>query len=101
MRVSLVAMVAALGFGAVGLAGCGDGQMSANTDSYTPDSYSQQQARRDAQQLPPAEMPNPDTTAPAVPTAPRSTDPLDPTDPQAQPPGSPPPVLPPRESPPG
>ncbi len=86
MRYALAASIAALG-----LAGCGDSQ----TASYKPDPYSQQEARRDAQRLPPAEMPNADEAAPPVPTVPRATDPLDPTDPLAQPPGSPPPVLPP------
>ena len=73
MRVALAAMVAAIGV--IGLAGCGDKQTSANTETYTPDTYPQQQAKRDAQQLPPAEMPNPDERTPSVPTAPRSTSP--------------------------
>ncbi|MFT3725934.1 MAG: hypothetical protein QM773_20405 [Hyphomonadaceae bacterium] len=86
MRYALAASVAALG-----LAACGDSQ----TARFKPDAYSPQEARRDAQQLPPTTMPNPDERPPAVPTVPRSTDPLDPTDPLAQPPGSPPPPLPP------
>jgi PBP1b-binding outer membrane lipoprotein LpoB len=88
MRLALAATVAALV-----LAGCGDDR-TASTESYTPETYSQQEARRDTQRPPPAEMPSPDDTTPAVPTVPRDTDPLDPTDPLARPPGSPPPVLP-------